>query len=250
MCCSNPCWLEQLAENCDDTAAAIEDQSYRMNRAFAQKVRNFTEGLNSDSTDECQCEACQAASGQYIGEAYSEASGQSDNHQCDNQQCSVASEPAAPNAHYKQNGLRASRNVIPREKKIRQCKRCRQTPCRCGYCEGCDGFERADATSSSASNQTDPNCAVPAAKTGGPTGFLPLPVPPDEGPTPIKPPTSSGPTPIRPNPPDKPAPPPAPADESAAIEEEPKLEPVDFEELERPQKREGWQPVHGSKPAR
>jgi hypothetical protein len=35
-----------------------------------------------------------------------------------------------------------------RRTKGRTCSRCKTSPCRCGHCEGCDGFETADSQGS------------------------------------------------------------------------------------------------------
>ncbi len=240
-CCSNPCWLEQLRENCDDTAAAIEDQAYRMNHAVACKFQQL-----SSSQDSTQlCDDCANNVGP-------------ESRNCQDQTCENYTQPAAPDAHSKAKGLRQQRDPAPVMVKTKRCKRCRQVPCRCGYCEGCDGFERADQPYSPATNPINANCAVPGNNGNSNSNFQALPEPPDEmpppapaaGPTPIRPPPPPKPTPLQNNPSTSIQPQPLPVTLSETFEEGPKLEPVDFEELEQPQKRQGWQPVKGSKPSR
>lgn len=94
----------------------------------------------------------------------------------------------------------------PKQKKHRTCQRCKQSPCRCGYCEGCDGFEEVDPNAPA-------NTEVYQEQYPGQYDTLP---PENSLPyqqQPVTPVPTPGPTPIFQNPPSAaPAsPPPAPA---------------------------------------
>ena len=95
-------------------------------------------------------------------------------------------------------------------RKGRNCERCQQSPCQCGYCEGCDGFEAIDPNApvdaGGYQNQYYDVNPLPAIQPGVPQ-HEPHQVPPaPEGPTPIfKTPPSAAPV----NPPPAPVAPPA-----------------------------------------
>ncbi|MDB5337778.1 MAG: hypothetical protein JWN70_3397 [Planctomycetaceae bacterium] len=82
--------------------------------------------------------------------------------------------------------------AAPKEKKHRTCQRCKQAPCRCGYCEGCDGFEEVDPNAPANTEvYQDQYYTVPPGATD----------PYQELPPPVSPVPTPGPTPIFKNPP-------------------------------------------------
>lgn len=93
----------------------------------------------------------------------------------------------------------------PKEKKHRTCQRCKQSPCRCGHCEGCDGFEEADPNAP-ANTEVYQEQYPDQYYTPPPENAVPY------QPQPVTPVPTPGPTPIFQNPPSAaPAnPPPAP----------------------------------------
>lgn len=241
-CCHTSGWVEAL----QDQYYCIEDQMLRQSCCMQQNWQKLMGG----TTSQCNCHACAEQHGDNCSDCAT--------HDC--------TEHPEPKSRVEITGPRPLRDPPPPGFK-KGCKRCRQTPCRCGYCEGCD----EGGSSAMNSHSVGPSCAAP--QVGNFSATENLPAPPTDQPAPAPayrepspmPPPSSGPTPIRTKPPGsaapKPAPPAgvqmqsAPVDVSAPTEQGPTLEQISYQETApaspgSSRKRDGWQPVQGSKPVR
>lgn len=250
-CCPTPCWVEHLQDSYYCFEDQIHQQSCCMQRTMACNWQKLTSGF----TSQCNCHTCQHHCG-------------SDCSDCAAADCAAdeCREPVQPKSRMEITGPRPLRDPPPPGFKAGRCKRCRQSPCRCGHCEGCSGFETVDTSSRSA----EPSCAAPRVGDVAPNHYPapptyePPPAPAHREPTPIPPAPASGPTPVRPPPPSS-APPKttssgvqmqsAPVDVSVPVEQGPMLEQIGYREsVPTPsassRKRDGWQPVQGSKPVR
>lgn len=246
-CCPTPCWLENLQDHYYCVADQMHTQSCCMQQTMACNWQKFTAGFSSP---QCNCQACT----QHCGPDCSE---------CATDECT---ENPQLKSKMEITGPRPLRDPPPPGFKAGRCKRCRQSPCRCGHCDGCSGFENVETSN----RHVAPSCAAPQVGNMSPNDYPPPPTsdpppaPAHQEPTAVPPAPSSGPTPVRPPPPSSAPPRPtssgvqmqsAPVDVSNPEEQGPMLEQIGYREtvpapsaLSR--KRDGWQPVRGSKPVR
>lgn len=171
-CCPQPCWSEHFHDALCDLSYCMNHHACHLQEQMSCSMEQLAANLTPESSVQGEND-------------YTEVS---------------PSVKVAPLSASKQKSRR----------KGRVCERCQQSPCRCGYCEGCDGFEEIDPNApvdaGGYPNQYYDVGAPPAINPGEPQNE-PHQVPPaPAGPTPIfKTPPSAAPV----NPPPAPVVPPA-----------------------------------------
>lgn len=310
MCCSNSGWFERLQDGYCDASESMQEQSCRIQHNVSSQMRRLTSSWSSsgecdacsNGCDACagyescsDCETCahggEYHDGQYPGAQHRAGQYCADQGNCRNaglnggdQNCSDSScrKHGKIKSYPRIDGPRPIReHPIPAVKE-RRCKRCKQNPCRCGYCEGCDDPAESENFAAGPGNYTGnstgnypgnsggnygsnygaASCAAPerTVQPGSPE-FQALPPPADHQPPPAPADPAPGPTPVRPPPPGniktqtpntsaalQPQSPPATM--SVPLEDGPSLEQIGFRKIAPAGTPDQWQPVRGSKPAR
>lgn len=104
-CCPQSCWKEQMEDAYCDFSDCMHHHACHFQHQMSCSMRQLMSNLTPTSS--------------YQGE--------------NNYEEMPVSAKVPP--------ISASKQKSSRRQKGKICQRCRQSPCRCGYCEGCDGFE-------------------------------------------------------------------------------------------------------------
>ncbi|MES2789865.1 MAG: hypothetical protein V4719_09595 [Planctomycetota bacterium] len=261
-CCPQVSWTERMEDMYCDFSDKMHRQSCHLQHKMSCTMRQLGSNLGNlgnGMTSNCNCQSQGQDYG--YGQSYSQNYGH-DHYGHDHGQNDYAEMPVSakvpPASTYRERAPRGQR---------RRCSRCRQSPCRCGHCEGCDGFESANSYAPAngggydAGSHPEQYESLPPTMPA-PTYQEPTPVPavPNPGPTPIyKTPQPVGPTTSTSIPATTnvaavtPAPRSlvSPIDISIAEDESLKLKPISFTTHAPLTKSDGWQPTpSASRPAR
>ena len=175
-CCPQSCWKEQMEDAYCDFSDCMHHHACHFQHQMSCSMRQLMSNLTPTSS--------------YQGE--------------NNYEEMPVSAKVPP--------LSGGKQKSARRQKGKTCQRCKQSPCRCGHCEGCDGFEEvgpnAPLSSGEYQDQYHEQYEMLPPETTAPyqEEVLPVTPTPTPGPTPIfKMPPSAAPT----NPPEAPVNPPA-----------------------------------------